>query len=550
MSEVEANPAGNVIRRRRRRLLRASTMGQRQSNSITETNYDQLHAEEEPPFAEEGDFELVPTTNGNSSTKPRNGGGDIFNDPGSRNSSSSEEGGDKQNEDQEEEDDEIVVYHSGDDSDRLLLPSTETKGLPQESFLSVTLQIFFPFLVAGLGMVTAGLVLDLVQHWNVFIEISELFILVPALLGLKGNLEMTLASRLSTHANMGHMDTKEESWSMIISNLALVQCQAIVVGFLASVFAMVVGWIPEGKFDFDHALLLCAASVVTASIASFTLGVVMTVVIVWSRKCHVNPDNVATPIAASLGDLTTLTLLAWIAAILFTDLDRDKWLAPVIISGYLLFIPICVYVAKQNKYTEKVLRSGWTPVLLAMMISSLGGLILDEAVGKFHGIAVFQPVMNGVGGNLVAVQASRISTSLHSQTALGVLPKTESQICVNPCAIFCGSSVHSRTAGILFLMVIPGHLLFTYTISFLEAGHTSPTMVFLGVYLCAALIQVWILLHTAHWMIHLMWKKAIDPDNSAIPYLTALGDLLGGILLWLAFELLFLIGDKDSDVGD
>ena len=44
----------------------------------------------------------------------------------------------------------------------------------------------------------------------------------------------------------------------------------------------------------------------------------------------------------------------------------------------------------------------------------MGGLILDKAVTKFKGIAVFQPVFNGVGGNLVAVQASRISTYLHS----------------------------------------------------------------------------------------------------------------------------------------
>lgn len=36
------------------------------------------------------------------------------------------------------------------------------------------------------------------QHWEVFKEMSEVFILVPALVGLKGNLEMTLASRLST----------------------------------------------------------------------------------------------------------------------------------------------------------------------------------------------------------------------------------------------------------------------------------------------------------------------------------------------------------------
>ena len=37
-----------------------------------------------------------------------------------------------------------------------------------------------------------------VQRWPVFVEMSEIFILVPALLGLKGNLEMTLAARLST----------------------------------------------------------------------------------------------------------------------------------------------------------------------------------------------------------------------------------------------------------------------------------------------------------------------------------------------------------------
>lgn len=51
-------------------------------------------------------------------------------------------------------------------------------------------------------------------------------------------------------------------------------------------------------------------------------------------------------------------------------------------------------------------------------------------------------------------------------------------------------------------------------------------------------------------MILWMWTKHIDPDNSAIPYLTALGDLLGTALLAIAFIVLFSIGDKDSDVGD
>ena len=58
-----------------------------------------------------------------------------------------------------------------------------------------TAQVTPPYLCAGLGMVGAGLVLDAVQYWAVFRRLPELFIMVPALIGLKGNLEMTLASR-------------------------------------------------------------------------------------------------------------------------------------------------------------------------------------------------------------------------------------------------------------------------------------------------------------------------------------------------------------------
>ena len=53
-----------------------------------------------------------------------------------------------------------------------------------------------------------------------------------------------------------------------------------------------------------------------------------------------------------------------------------------------------------------------------------------------------------------------------------------------------------------------------------------------------------------NWMVHFIWKAGDDPDNIASPYLTALGDLLGTGFLALAFHTLYLIGDRDQDVGD
>lgn len=420
-----------------------------------------------------------------------------------------------------------------------------------EGSFSIALQVFIPYIIAGFGTVGAGMVLDVVQHTDVFVQVSEIFILVPSLLGLKGNLEMTLASRLSTQANLGNMDKKSEQWKMIGGNMALVQCQAIVVGFLASVVAMIMGWIPEGKFNIHHGLLLCASSVLTAAVASFVLGALMVFVILVSRKLKINPDNIATPIAASLGDLTTLSLLSGVSMLLYQAIGTQVWLAPTIIAVFLVLTPLWVYISVKNHYTNDVIYSGWTPVLSAMVISSVGGLILDYTVANYHGIAVFQPVINGVGGNLVAVQASRITTSLHmSGSKPGRLPSGALKGCPNPGGAFCGTTLNSRAARVLIALVIPGHLIFMYTISYMKAGHTSITWTFALFYLTAALLQVVILLYVCHWMIHFIWRLGDDPDNVAIPYLTAIGDLLGTAFLAVAFHLLYLVGDKDADLGD
>jgi len=49
---------------------------------------------------------------------------------------------------------------------------------------------------------------------------------------------------------------------------------------------------------------------------------------------------------------------------------------------------------------------------------------------------------------------------------------------------------HARTTRVLMFMVVPGHIIFIYTISYMKAGHTSLTPLFVMVYIVAALLQV------------------------------------------------------------
>ncbi|KRY37029.1 Solute carrier family 41 member 2 [Trichinella spiralis] len=414
-----------------------------------------------------------------------------------------------------------------------------------ETGKTMAVQMFLPFLIAGLGTVGAGLVLDYVQHWMVFTKIPEMFILVPALLGLKGNLEMTLASRLSTMANMGLLDNQSERSALLVANLCLIETQANVISLFASFLAILLRWITNGEVIFVNIVVLIASSMSTGISASFFLSLVMISVILLCRYFGINPDNVATPIAASLGDLVTLTMLAYIGSFYLLIIGRPTIVCTLIIFGLIALLPVCFLGSWKNKDTKEVVLNGFSPIICSMLISSGSGFILGRSVTQFKGIAVFQPIIN------VAIQASRISTYLHKNEKLGkVASYLRGRQAANPFWVFFGKQPHITAAWVLVSFVGPGHAFFALIISFLNAGHTTVSLKFMLFYLGAAYVQVFILLYFCFVGVHMLWKWKMNPDDIAIPYLTALGDFLGTLLLYICFYIMSSLGDHDADVGD
>lgn len=490
-------------------------------------------------------------------------------------------------------------------SQRLLAVPEALPETGSGALLKAVLEVSPCFLLAGMGMVASGALLDYTtENMQVFQACPALIILVPALLGLKGNLEMTLGARLGSHANQKELEG-ETFWPIVKSNLMAIQGQAIIVGFFASALATAENYVKSG-WNTTHVLLLFSSSITSASLASLVLSLLMIAIVVCASRRGVDPDNISAPIAGTLGDFCTLSIVVLVA--------KGFWALPESVFFMVLPSILCVYPfvavaccrgAYRSKYSEEIMKYGWYPILASMLLSNLSGPISQASIEKFKRFALFQVVMNGAGGNLGAIYAAKLSTDLAITKAEmeGTLDdfvekppnlpakfrslsrsfstmamtkaddlaadradradradhagrrKVDAHMRVANSWISLEGGSHShfddwlsvaaltksgdmgRFSRMLFILIIPGQLLFSCVVVGKKTGFTAlPTPLFLVCFITASLGQVCILMMAARSLVVAFWKRHVDPDNAASPLICGLGDLCGTTLMALAFH--------------
>jgi mgtE-like transporter len=173
-------------------------------------------------------------------------------------------------------------------------------------------KLSLPLLIlCGVGLIFAGRVFGGMSE--LFLENPGIIVLIPALIGLKGNIDITLGSRLGSAIHLGLISPgniwNEEMRQNVYAAMALTLAMTLIAGFLAYISSLIVGFETTGLF-----LLILIA--VTAGTVSGLILIFITIGIMFiSVKFQLDPDNITAPSLATLGDIITIANIFFFAFI-------------------------------------------------------------------------------------------------------------------------------------------------------------------------------------------------------------------------------------------
>ncbi|EJU05840.1 MgtE-domain-containing protein [Dacryopinax primogenitus] len=437
---------------------------------------------------------------------------------------------------------------------RRLLGGEEVRRIVRASNWSVIRRILLEtcptLLFTTIGMVFAGELLEQIAGWKAFRTVDELLILVPILINLKGNIEMNLSARLSTSANIGALDTAKARRALVVGNLWLLQVQALAVSAVAAAVSFALGAVGKSKRKVNKMLsrsgflefttvLSCALS--AASLSAVILGSFMCALVLLCRRWQLDPDNITSPLAACLGDLLTLSLLALLASVLLPIVRTPL---PALFSSAFLLVAFLAFLrTRKNPDVRALLSDGWSALFAAMLISACAGMLLDWFVRDYEGFGMMAIVIGGLPGSVGSVFVSRLSTALHSAAEEAAASDPESTEDGSSSGVYLkleGKTERARERPVvvgLTLLAVSLPVALLYLAFVWVMGWMSLPPIFVLFFVLGFIITTALSLLAAYALTHLFWRFSLDPDTYCLPLQSSLVDLIGPAILVLCYEM-------------
>ncbi len=177
----------------------------------------------------------------------------------------------------------------------------------------VMIETLPPLFLCALGGALTGFILG---NMSELLEmLPGLIALIPAVIGMRGNISSSMGSRLGSAFHLGLISDSLTS-SLVVENLksslSLSLYVSLIIPFFYYISAAFLNNPVSGKVLFSLLLITVATGLTAGLLLSFLTFFIILLSIRWG----LDPDNVTGPLLTTIGDLLTLLILSTYAVII------------------------------------------------------------------------------------------------------------------------------------------------------------------------------------------------------------------------------------------
>jgi mgtE-like transporter len=382
---------------------------------------------------------------------------------------------------------------------------------------------FVALLLSSGGDLLAGLTLGAIT--GTLEALPGLLVLIPAAIGMRGNIFGALGSRLGTAIHTGTFRVSRRLDTLVGQNVAASLALSLSISLVLAVLAKAVS-VGFGVADSISIVDFVVISVVGGMLSSVVVLLVVVVVTATCVRFDLDLDNVQSPIVTATGDVVTLPGL-----FVATYLVGIAWFTPVLaalcaIAG---LVALVVSLRAGLPILRGIVRESVPVLAIAGLVDVIAGITIEKRINSFlafPALLVLVPPFLEDSGALGGILSSRIATKLH----LGTVDLSRSPwraagedillVCAYALPTFLLLGVSADIVAALFDLASPGALQMI-GVTLLAGAFATTAAVIVGYYGAVA-----------------TYRLGLDPDNHGIPIVTSSLDFLGAVSLILAIVLL------------